>query len=109
MKKYTVGMWAPQGFYFEKGTWKTLAVPRRGKILKGIKDSTFIRLPVSPILMPFLGPFLGGLYVVLFPVIAVAILLWLVAARAWKLLLAPIFRHIGGDGRTRSPLRRWDE
>lgn len=94
--RYRGGMWAPQGFYLEQGTWEALTIPRGGGILKGMEESVYIRLPVPPILMPFLGVFLGGLYVVLFPLIAPALLLWLLAVKAWKGFLAAKVRLVEG-------------
>jgi hypothetical protein len=38
--------------------------------------------------MPFLGVLLGGLYIVLLPLIATAFLLWLLAVKVWKGILA---------------------
>lgn len=96
MMRYRSGMWAPQGFYLEWGTWETQAVPRGGRILEGTEKSIYIRLPVPPVLMPFLGAFLGGLYIILLPLIAVALLLWLLAVKAWKGFLAAKVRLVEG-------------
>lgn len=88
MMRYRGGMWAPQGLYLELGTWEAKALPRGGKMLEGTEKSVYIRLPIPPVLMPFLGALVGGLYIIFLPFVAVAYLLWLLAAKAWKGLLA---------------------
>lgn len=82
--RYQGGMWAPQGFYLEQGTWETQAIPKGGGVLEGTERSIYIRLPIPPALMPFLGAFLGGLYIVLFPLIALLFLFGLLGVKAWK-------------------------
>lgn len=94
MTRYRSGMWAPQGFYLAPGTWEIRAIPRSGGILEGRDGSPFIRIPAPPILMPFLGVLLGGLYIVLLPLIATAFLLWLLAVKVWKALLAATVRLV---------------
>lgn len=88
MMRYRGGMWAPQGFYLDVTTWEAQAIPKGGRVLKGTEKSTHIRLPIPPVLMPFLGAFMGALYIIFLPVGAVVYLLWLLAAKAWKGLLA---------------------
>jgi len=68
--------------------------------LGGTEQSLYIRLPVPPFLMPFLGAFLGGLYILLLPLIAFPVLLWLLGAKAWKGLLAARVHPAGGKGRS---------
>jgi hypothetical protein len=46
--------------------------------------------------VPFLGVILGGLYIVLLPLAATAFLLWLLAAKGWKALLAGKIRLVKG-------------
>ncbi len=94
--RYRGGMWAPQGFYLEQGTWEAQAVPKGGGILEGTERSLYIRLPIPPALMPFLGPFLGGLYIVLFPLIALLFLLGLLGAKVWKGLVHVKVRLVEG-------------
>ncbi len=94
MMRYHGGMWAPQGFYLDLATWEAQAIPKGGKVLKGTEKSTHIRLPIPPVLMPILAPFLGGLYIVFLPLIAIGYLLWLLAAKVWKGLLAVTVRFI---------------
>lgn len=94
MKRYRGGMWAPSGFYVERSTWEGQAVPKGGKILEGTERSVYIRIPVPRVLMPFLGAFMGGLYIVFLPLIAIGYLLWLLAAKVWKGLLAVTVRFI---------------
>ncbi|MBI2987745.1 MAG: hypothetical protein HYY45_13355 [Deltaproteobacteria bacterium] len=93
MKRYRSGTWAPRGYYLCRDSWEIRALPRIGGILKGAQESIYIRLPIHPILMPFLGAFLGGLFVVLVPFVAIPILLWLLGTKAWKRLLA-IMAHL---------------
>lgn len=96
MKRYQSGVWAPRGYYLNKETWEIQALPRRGGVLRGAGDSTYIRLPVHPALMPFLGPVLGGLYVVLIPLVGIPILLWFLSVRMWKKLAAAMARLVNG-------------
>lgn len=86
MKRYQSGMWVGQGYYLNGETWEIQAVPRRGRVLPGAKDITYIRIPVHPVIMAPVGVFLGGLYVVLIPFVAFPFLFWLLTVRVWKML-----------------------
>ncbi|MBI3989477.1 MAG: hypothetical protein HY347_07650 [candidate division NC10 bacterium] len=96
MTRYRGGMWAPQGFYLEQDTWEARTVPKGGGILEGMENSIYIRLPVPPVLMPFLGAFLGGLYVIFLPLIAPALLVWLLGVKARKGLMSVKVRLLEG-------------
>jgi hypothetical protein len=97
MKRYRSGVWAPRGYYFDQATWEIQAIPRRGGVLRGSKESSYIRLPVHPVLMPFVGAFFGGLFVVLVPLIAVPSLLWLLTVKLWKKFGAAKDRLLNGS------------
>jgi hypothetical protein len=93
MKKYHGGQWAPRGYYLERESWKSVAVPMPGKILEGREDSTYIRLPIPPLLMALLVPLIGALCVVLFPLIGIFMLMWVAACKLWKIAA------VAGNGR----------
>jgi len=105
MKAFYGGQWAPQGYYFERKRWKTLTIPKSGRFLEGTKDSSYVRLPVSPLLMALLGPFVGALYVVLFPLIGAFALIWVSLSKVRKSVAGVAARRpVQGKGRGDSPL-----
>jgi hypothetical protein len=107
MKQYRAGQWGPRGYYFERKSWKTLAVPKPGRILQGTEESTYIRLPIPPLLMALLGPLVGALYVVLFPLIGAFLLTWAAASGIWKIAVVAAngrpLRSKGDQNRPRQP------
>ncbi|MBI4526661.1 MAG: hypothetical protein HY695_22915 [Deltaproteobacteria bacterium] len=107
MREYHGGIWAPPGFYLERTIWKTQAVPRGGQILEGAEESTYVRLPIPPLLMAFLIPIAGALYVILLPLIAGALIIWLAGSKAWKAaVLVANRRLLRGRSRDHSSLGR---
>jgi len=72
------------GYYLNQASWEIQAIHRKGGVLQGPKESSYIRLPVHPVLMPFVGALFGGLFVVLAPLIAIPSLLWLLTVKLWK-------------------------
>lgn len=103
MKAYHGGQWAPRGYYVERKSWKTLGVPKPGRLLDGTTDSTYIRLPIPPLVMALLGPLVGALYVILLPLIGALALIWVSASKVWKSMAIaadrrPVQRKEQGNG-----------
>lgn len=96
MKRYHAGMQASRGYYLNRATWEIQALPKKGGLLPGPTESTYIRLPIPIVIMPFLGAFLGGLFILLLPLIAIPALLWLLAVKGWRKLLGPRTRFVEG-------------
>lgn len=96
MKRYHAGMQASRGYYLNRKTWEIQALPKKGGLLPGPAKSTYIRLPIPIVIVPFLGAFIGGLFVLLIPIIAIPALLWLLTVKGWKKLLGPRTRLAEG-------------
>jgi hypothetical protein len=85
MKNYRGGEWAPRGYYFERNSWETLALPKPGRIPQATADCAYVRLPIPPLLMALLAPLAGALCVVLFPLIGLFMLIWVAVSKLWKI------------------------
>lgn len=94
MKRYQAGMHASRGYYLNRTTWEIQALPKKGGPLPGPAKSSYIRLPIPIVVVPFFGAFLGGLFVLLIPFIAIPALLWLLGVKGWKKLTGPKARLV---------------
>ena len=107
MKVYRAGERCPCGYYLEKNTWESMAVPKPGRVLEGTEDAAYIRLPIPPFLMPLIVTLLGAICVVLFPLIGLSMIMWTAASKLWTIAVAaPNGRPVQSKGDENKPPSR---
>ena len=71
MKRYHGGHRVKAGFYWTSARWEITTVPREGGMLPGGEEITYVRLPVTLVMLG--GAMLGGAYVIFLPLIGFVI------------------------------------
>jgi len=82
MRRYAAGTHVRGGLYLDPSTGRIAIVPRRGGRLRGA-DVSYVRVPLPLPLALLLVPIAGALFVIVFPVVGLALLAGLLCRKVW--------------------------
>jgi hypothetical protein len=82
MRRYPAGTHVRGGLYLNPLTWQVAAVPRQGGALQGT-EGFYARLPVPPALGLLLAPLAGAVFVILLPLIGLALMVGVLCRKVW--------------------------
>jgi hypothetical protein len=84
MKRYHGHHRVEAGFYWTPARWEIITVPREGGMLPGGEEFTYVRLPVTLVML--VGAMLGGGFVIFLPLIGFVIFFGFAGKKLWHLL-----------------------
>jgi hypothetical protein len=82
MKRYANGTEAPYGLYLSSNPPDATFVGSEGEVIDGQDGATYVRVPTW--LLVVVAPLLGGAFVVAFPALVLATILWVLGSAAVK-------------------------